>query len=175
MAPLGPLISKNFGSSISPWIITLDALNAFGVQGQKRSVDIPNYLQDPGCRTFDIKMQVEILSGSKSTITGRTSIQSLYWTPRQIVAHVASAGSALRTGDLMATGTVTGAGQHNRGCLLELTEGGAVPAKLVDGSERAWLLDGDIVRMTAVAGHDSSGVGFGECVGKLVPCRPRES
>ncbi|KAK3290867.1 uncharacterized protein B0H64DRAFT_451348 [Chaetomium fimeti] len=172
MTPLGPFNGKNFGTSISPWIVTLDALEAFKAEGQKPVVDIPKHLQDPELRTYAIQMQVEILSGETATMAGTSWVQSLYWSSRQMVAHAVSAGAALRTGDIMATGTVSGDGEDARGCMLELTEGGSKPFKLNDGTERGFLHDGDVVRMTAVAGEEQSGVGFGECIGRLVAHRP---
>ena len=169
MTPLGPFNGKNFGTTISPWVVTLDALDAFKAQGQKPVVDIPRHLQDPDRQTYAICMQVEILAGETATVTGTSWVQTMYWTPRQILAHAASAGAALRTGDILATGTVSEEGEDGKGCLLELAEGGSRPFKLGDGSERTFLQDGDVVRMTAVAGQGESGVGFGECVGRLVP------
>ncbi|KAH6649276.1 hypothetical protein F5144DRAFT_588034 [Chaetomium tenue] len=174
MTPLGPFNGKSFGTSISPWIVTLDALEAFKTEGQKPVVDIPKYLQDPELRTYAIQMQVELLSGSTPTLAGTSWVQSLYWSPRQMVAHAVSAGAALRTGDIMATGTVSGDGEDASGCMLELTEGGAKPFKLEDRTERGYLNNGDVVRMTAVAGDEQSGVGFGECIGRLVESRPIE-
>ncbi|KAK4149410.1 hypothetical protein C8A00DRAFT_18895 [Chaetomidium leptoderma] len=172
MTPLGPFNGKNFGTSISPWVVTPDALGAFRTEGQKPVVDIPTHLQDPDHQTYAVRMQVEILAGDKATVTGTSWVQTMYWTARQMIAHAVSAGAALRTGDILATGTVTGDGPDAKGCLLELSEGGSKPFKLDDGSERAFLQDGDVVRMTAVAGEEQSGVGFGECVGRLVARLP---
>lgn len=172
MTPLGPFNGKNFGTSISPWVVTPDALEAFHTEGQKPAVDLPKHLRNPGHQSYAIRMQVDILAGNAATVTGTSWLQGLYWTPRQMIAHAVSAGAPLRTGDLLATGTVSGEGADARGCLLELTEGGIKSFKLIDGSERAFLQDGDVVRMTAVAGEEQSGVGFGECVGRLVASRP---
>lgn len=174
MIPLGPLNGKSLGTTLSPWIVTTDALEAYKTKGQAQteSVSLPPYLQDPDSATYAIKLQVEILAGDSATVTGKSCVSSLYWSIRQMIAHVASAGSALRTGDIMATGTVTGAQRDEYGCLLEATEGGSKPLKLNNGSERRFLLDGDVVRMTGVAGDEESGVGFGECIGKLIPSRP---
>jgi fumarylacetoacetase len=172
MTPLGPFNGKNFGTSISPWVVTPDALNAFKTEGQKSVVDIPKHLRDPDHQAYAIRMQVEILAGNTATVTGTSWLQSLYWTPRQMIAHAVSAGAALRTGDLLATGTVSGEGAGASGCLLELTEGVSKTFSLDDGSKRAFLQDGDVVRMTAVAGEEQSGVGFGECVGRVVASRP---
>lgn len=169
MMPLGPLNGKNFGTTISPWIVTPEALEPFKTAGQKSTLSIPKHLQDPDSQTYNIRMEVQISTGTHSTVAGRSQLQSLYWSVRQMIAHVASAGSALRTGDVMATGTVTGPGEGAMGCLLEVTEGGKRPFKLHDGTERRFLQDGDTVRITAMAGGEESGVGFGECVGRLVP------
>ncbi|KAK4119836.1 hypothetical protein N657DRAFT_674657 [Parathielavia appendiculata] len=174
MTPLGPFNGKNFGTSISPWVVTPDALEPFRTEGQKPATDIPRYLQDPKRQTYAIRMQVDIVAGEEATVAGTSWVQSLYWSPRQMIAHAVSAGAALRTGDVLATGTVTGDGEDAKGCLLEVTEGGTKPFKLSDGSGRTFLQNGDVVRMTAVAGEEQSGVGFGECVGRLVPSRAFE-
>lgn len=172
MNPLGPLNGKNSGTSISPWIVTLDTLAPFRVPGPPRVIPVPPHLDDPGNCNYSIRMQVEILAGPSATTTGTSEVQSMYWTTRQMAAHIVSAGSALRTGDLLATGTVSGPGKGAHGCLLEATEGGTEPIQLADGSARAYLEDGDVVRMTAVAGEPSAGIGWGECVGQLTPARP---
>jgi fumarylacetoacetase len=171
MMPLGPFNGKSFGTSISPWIVTLDALESFKTEGQKPAVALPKHLLEPEPTTYAIRMQVEILAGDSVTVAGTSWVQSLYWSSRQMLAHAASAGAALRTGDILATGTVSGEGEGASGCMLELTEGGAKPFRLSDGTERAFLQDGDVVRMTAVAGEEQSGVGFGEVVGRLVAPR----
>ncbi|KAJ4204246.1 hypothetical protein NW767_004438 [Fusarium falciforme] len=116
-------------------------------------------------------MEVEILTGSTATKIGVCPVDSLYWSPPQLLAHAVSSGSALRTGDILATGTVSGSIDGSRGCLLETTEGGTKPVVLSDGSQRTYLEDGDVVRISAVAGEASSGVGFGECIGQLTPSR----
>lgn len=180
MIPLGPTNGKNMGTTISPWIVTLDALEPFRVQGQQQpstNPTIPPHLQDPDHSTFAVRMQVEVLTGpsaaatATATVTGASRLESLHWTPRQMAAHLVSAGSSLRTGDLLATGTVSGPEEMERGCMMELTEGGTVPFPMADGSTRTYLQDGDTVRMTARAGDDASGVGWGECVGQLLPAR----
>lgn len=172
MKPLGPLNGKNSGTTISPWVVTKEALENFTTPGPPRKVPIPRYLQDPENTTYRVRVQTEIISGGKATVVGAADVQSMYWTARQMLAHTASAGAALRTGDVLATGTVSGAVEGSRGCLLEATEGGKVPVALDDGTERRYLEDGDVVRLSGIAGDNDSGVGFGECVGKLVPGRP---
>lgn len=172
MKPLGPLNGKNFGTTISPWVITKQALKDFTTPGPPRRVPVPRYLHDPENTTYRITLQTEIISAGKPTLIGEADVGAMYWTARQMLAHTASAGAALRTGDLLATGTVSGAVDGSRGCLLEVTEGGKVPVRLGDGTERRYLEDGDVVRLSGFAGEAGSGIGFGECVGKLVPSRP---
>ncbi|KAL1861352.1 hypothetical protein VTK73DRAFT_7127 [Phialemonium thermophilum] len=172
MIPLGPANGKNLGTTISPWIVTLDALEPHRLPPPPRVVPVPRHLEDPDNGAYAVRMQVEVVTGSDVTVTGTSEVQSLYWTVRQMVAHIVSAGSALRTGDLLATGTVSGPGTGTHGCLLEATRGGAAPIRLVSGESRTYLEDGDVVRMTAVAGGPSSGVGWGDCLGQLLPARP---
>ncbi|KAJ6186174.1 hypothetical protein N7519_007475 [Penicillium mononematosum] len=172
MNPLGPFNGKSLGTSISPWIITPDALEPFRASVAPQQALGPTYLQQSKPSTYDILMTVEILANSDKTTVGVCPVQSLYWTPQQMIAHSVSSGSALRTGDILATGTVSGESNLNGGCLLERTEGGTKPVMLSDGSKRGYLEDGDVVRITAMAGAASLGVGFGECIGRLTPARP---
>ncbi|KAG2412899.1 hypothetical protein HFD88_010456 [Aspergillus terreus] len=171
MVPLGPLNGKAFGSTISPWIVTLDALEPFKVAGPAPRVDLPRHLQDPGEFNYAIEMTVELQHGENTSRLSRSQAQEMFWSGRQMCAHLASTGCDLRTGDILGTGTVSGSQEGSYGCLLEITQGGKAAAQLVDGSTRVYLQDGDVVRMTAVAGDESSGVGFGECVGELRPAR----
>lgn len=174
MSPLGPFNGKSFGTSISPWIVTLDALNSFKVPRPSQEISVASYLENPSPLTYGITLEVEIIADAVATKTGVCQVQSLFWTPQQMVAHSVSSGSALRTGDLLATGTISGSAKGAQGCLLETTEGGAHPVTLNDGSHRTFLRDGDVVRMTGFAGEPSSGVGFGDCSGLLVASRPFE-
>lgn len=167
MPPLGPFNGKSLGTTVSPWIVTLDALERFRVSGENKQEGVATYIQDPSSSTFDISMNVEIITDSGATTTGSSNVQTLYWSPRQMIAHAASSGSGLRTGDLVATGTVSGPEKGTYGCLVEENEGGADPITLADGSKRVFLEDGDVVRMTAFAGKADAGVGFGDCVGRL--------
>lgn len=172
MRPLGPFNGKSSGTTISPWIVTPDALEPFRKDGPPREIPVPTYLEDPVRPAYAVHMRVEIIAGDAVTVGGTASLDNMYWSARQMVAHSVSAGAGLRTGDILASGTVSGPREDARGCLLETTDGGKTPLKLSDGSVRAQLHDGDVVRMTAVAGGPDSGVGFGECVGKLTPSRP---
>ncbi|KAH7182561.1 uncharacterized protein B0J16DRAFT_288711 [Fusarium flagelliforme] len=168
MSPLGPFNGKSLGTSISPWIITLDALDPYRTRSPAQQTLSASYLQHPNLSTFSITMKVELLANKTATTLGTCPVEALYWTPQQMIAHSVSSGSALRTGDVLATGTVSGSDEASRGCMLETTEGGSKPVTLKDGSKRGYLEDGDVVRITAAAGE---GVGFGECIGQLTPAR----
>ncbi|CEI68305.1 hypothetical protein FVEN_g5525 [Fusarium venenatum] len=172
MSPLGPFNGKSLGTSLSPWIITLDALDSFRTRSPAQQTLAASYLQHPNPSTFSITMKVEVLANSTATTVGVCPVEALYWTPQQMIAHSVSSGSALRTGDVLATGTVSGSEESSRGCMLETTEGGSKPVTLSDGSKRGFLEDGDVVRITAVVGEENSGVGFGDCIGQLTPARP---
>ncbi|KAH1915399.1 hypothetical protein KXW75_006176 [Aspergillus fumigatus] len=154
MVPLGPLNGKAFGTTISPWIVTLDALEPFKAPGPEPHVSLPRHLQDTVDFTYAISLKVELEHGASSTLLSTSGAQDLFWSHRQMCAHLASTGCDLQTGDILGTGT-----------------GGKVPVALSDGSSRRFLQDGDVVKMSAVAGDESSGVGFGECVGELKPAR----
>ncbi|KAJ5381924.1 uncharacterized protein N7496_004352 [Penicillium cataractarum] len=169
MVPLGPLNGKSFGTSISPWIVTLDALEPFKVAGPKPEAVLASHLEDIADSSYAIDMKVEILVGTQTTTVTESKVQDLHWSGRQMAAHLASTGADLQTGDIIGTGTVSGPVDGSYGCLLEITKAGKEPVTLADGSKRHFLLDGDVVRMTAVAGGADSGVGFGECIGELQP------
>ncbi|PYH85164.1 fumarylacetoacetate hydrolase family protein [Aspergillus uvarum CBS 121591] len=170
MIPLGPLNGKNFGSTISPWIVTLEALEAFRTDGpEPQSASVPPYLQDSGAYNYDIQLKVELETSSGArTVLGETNAKELYWSLGQMCAHLTSTGCNLHTGEILGTGTVSGAAEGSYGCLLEVTKGGKVKAKLADDDERTYLVDGDVVTMTAWAGE---GVGFGECTGQILPAK----
>lgn len=171
MKPLGPMNGKSFGTSISPWVVTLDALEPFKLPGPKPEVILASHLEDIPASSYDIGMKVEIIAAGQASTVSETNNQHLYWSGRQMAAHLASVGADLQTGDILGTGTVSGPDDGALGCLVEMTKAGNEPITLVDGSKRTELQDGDVVRMTAVAGGAGSGVGFGECVGELKPAR----
>lgn len=186
MVPLGPLNGKAFGTSISPWIVTTDALAPFRASAPEPQASLADHLQEEKEGNYDIVMDVEILH-KPATTTAEFSVttdggrcvshiatgpaRELFWSHRQMVAHLTSSGCDLRTGDLLGTGTVSGSVDGSHGCLLETTKGGKERVKLSDGTERVYLVDGDVVRMTAVLGDEQSGVGFGECIGEILPAR----
>ncbi|MBU1822399.1 MAG: fumarylacetoacetase, partial [Bacteroidetes bacterium] len=154
--PLGPFLSKNFATSISPWVVTLDALEVFRVAGPPQEPAPLPYLQTSGELNFDLNMSVAIGTGtSTETIISRTNARHLYWNVRQQLAHHTITGCNLRVGDLLATGTIsgpeTGDDYAPNGCLLELTRGGQKPVQLADGTARTYLKDGDEVILRGYA------------------------
>jgi fumarylacetoacetase len=171
MVPLGPMNSKAFGTTISPWVVTLDALESFKAPGPTRDVILAAHLEDipVAASSYNIGFKVELLVDGQSTTLSRSNFKDLHWSGRQMVAHIASSGADLQTGDILGTGTVSGPEQGSYGCLLEMTNGGKEPMSVADGPTRVFLEDGDVIRMTALAGEEDSGVGFGECVGELQP------
>lgn len=167
MLPLGPLNGKSFGTSISPWIITLDALKESAIKGVPRETSVASYLSDPNpINSYDIRLKAELLSNEKSTTVCETNLSTMYWSFRDMIVQQTSNGCSIRTGDLLATGTISGSTDESHGCLLELTKGGQKSFALGEGVERVYLEDDDSVRISALA---SEGVGFGECTGKILP------
>jgi fumarylacetoacetase len=179
--PLGPFLAKNFATTVSPWVVTREALEPFRVAGPPRAADDPrplDYLCDPNGTNLDITLEVFIASlkmrnsGLAPTLVSRGSFRDMFWTPAQMLAHHASNGCNMQIGDLLASGTVSGATKDSRGCMLERTWRGTEPITLGDGTERKFLLDGDevIIRGHCVKpGHPR--IGFGECRGIVLPAR----
>lgn len=178
--PLGPFLSKSFATTISPWIVTLEALTPFRSAQTPRAEDQPPplpYLQDEEDQArgaFDVTLEVYLSSetmrerGMAPVRVSRSSMHDLYWTPAQLVAHHTSNGCNLRPGDLLGTGTVSGASPEARGCLLERTWRGTEPLVLPTGEERRWLEDGDEVTLRGRAERGgAAGVGLGAAVGLL--------
>lgn len=167
MPPLGPLNGKSFATSLSPWVITLDALQASAVKGQPRELQVASYLVDPNpINSYDIALQADLMAGGKSTTICKSNLNAMYWTFRDLVVHQSSNGCCLNTGDILATGTISGSTDESHGCLLELTKGGQDSFELGDGKSRIYIEDGDEIQISALA---SDGVGFGECTGKVLP------
>ncbi|KAF2856667.1 hypothetical protein T440DRAFT_512677 [Plenodomus tracheiphilus IPT5] len=171
MNPLGPFNGKNFITSISPWIVTLEALKPHEVPAPERMQPVADFLNDPAGINYDIQLEATITRNGSQTSTCKVGFETMYWTFRHMFAHHTIGGCALRTGDLIASGTVSGEEEHQHGCLLELTKNGKAASKLSDGSELRYLEDEDEVRYTAVIGDGSAGIGFGECVGVVKPAR----
>lgn len=169
--PLGPFLAKNFGTSISPWIVTLDALEPFRVAGPIQQPPPLDYLRTSGDQAYDIHLQVRLQTAAMNqpqTICN-SNFSHLYWSIAQQAAHHTVNGCNLRTGDLLASGTISGPTPDSRGCLLELTSGGRQPLELAGGETRRYLADGDRVNMTAWCEGDGYRVGFGEVTGRILP------
>ena len=171
--PLGPLLAKNFCTSISPWVVTLDALEQFRKPLPKQDPEPLPYLRAKTDFSFDIQLEAKLQTAktrSPHTIT-RTSFQNLYWSISQQLAHHTIGGCNLQPGDLLASGTISGETEDSRGCMLELTWRGANPLKLPGGEERKWLEDGDELTITGWCQGDGYRVGFGEVSGKISPAQ----
>jgi fumarylacetoacetase len=165
--PLGPFLGKSFATSVSAWVLPLVALDAARIAASARDVELLPYLDDTASRPggFDIKFEVH-LNGS---LVSRPSFTDMYWTGAQMLAHLTSNGASLRTGDLFASGTVSGAGKGEQGSLIELSANGGEPLTLSDGRRRTFLEDGDEVVITATApGVSGDKVGLGEVRGTIV-------
>ena len=168
--PLGPFLGKNFASTISPWIVTLDALQSFRVDNPKQDPKPLPYLQHDGKHSFDINLQVGIKpNDSKETIVANSNFKYMYWTMAQQLAHHTVNGCNVRTGDMMGSGTISGPTKDSYGSMLELTWRGSNPIQLNDGSERKFINDNDTVIMRAFSQNNEVRIGFGECVGKILP------
>ncbi|KAF2496353.1 fumarylacetoacetate hydrolase FahA [Lophium mytilinum] len=170
--PLGPFNAKNFGTSISAWVVLADALEPFLVKGLENDTQILPYLQEKNAESvYDIKLQVDLKtsSGQSSTIC-RTSSRNLLWSFPQMLTHHSITGCPLQVGDLLGSGTISGLEPSERGSLLEQTANGKVSIKLSGEEERRFLEDGDEVTITGVCGSDDGAlVGFGDCVGIIEP------
>ena len=171
MDPLGPLNGKSVGTTISPWLVTREALEPFAVPGPKKDRAPAPYLDDGKEKNaYSVNLRVDVEAAGSSTTVCNSNLQCLYWNFRDMIAHQTVNGCSLRTGDILATGTVTGSADEERGCLLESTKGGKQSFQLTDGASRTYLIDGDAVAITGWAGKLGSAecVGFGECFGTLV-------
>jgi len=173
--PLGPFLGKSFATSVSPWVVTTEALRAARVPLPGQDPEPLPYLRgnagDDGVGTaYGLDVHVEV--DWNGTVVSRPEFRDLYWSPAQMVAHMTVNGATLRSGDLFGSGTISGADRATRGCFLELTWSGTEPVTLGDGSQRTFLEDGDTVVLRASApGADGAVVGFGECVGTVRPAR----
>ncbi len=182
--PLGPFLAKSFATTISPWIVTAEALVPFRVPAAARAPDDPKPLPylldalDQRCGGFDLTVEVYLQTaamreaGCAPCRFSRGNLRDMYWTFAQMLEHHASNGCDLRPGDLLASGTVSGPDPSARGCLLEITRGGADPVPLPDGTKRTFLEDGDEVTLRAFCQRSGAvRIGFGECRGTLTSAR----
>jgi fumarylacetoacetase len=171
---LGPHLSKSCLTSISPWIVTMEALAPFRTEARGREADepaVPAYLLDPADRESGA-IDIELTADLDGLRVVRTNLRDLFWTPAQMVAHQASTGAPLEAGDLVASGTVSGAADDAKACLAEITQRGATPIHLPDGSSRVFLEDGDTVSFRGKARRDGYvPIGFGDCSGTIGAAR----
>src|SRR5438105_1921628 len=166
--PLGPFLAKNFATSISPWVVTLEALEPFRKPLPPQEPEPLPYLRANNDFTLDIELEADLqtsLMHAPQVIT-RSNFQNLYWSISQQLAHHTVNGCNLESGDLLASGTISGATEESRGCMLELTWRGANPLKLPNGETRKWLEDGDRLTITGCAQREGYRVGFGEVTGR---------
>jgi fumarylacetoacetase len=159
-APLGPLLGKSFATSISPWITPLAALGHARLAPEQDPAPLPHLAETDPPHGLALDLEIRI----NGALVARPHFADMYWSYAQLLAHLTSNGAAVRTGDVLASGTVSGPVREQRGCLLELTWNGAQPITLDDGTARSWLLDGDEVTISATAGT----VTLGDVRGRIV-------
>jgi fumarylacetoacetase len=169
--PLGPFLSKNFATSLSPWLITMEALAPFRTEAPTHDVPLLPYLQETGRGGLDIVVEAWLRTPtmSKPVRLSRASFKESYWTLGQMIAHHTSNGCPIRPGDLVATGTISGPEKENRGCLLELTWKGAEPVRLPGGEQRTFLQDGDELILSGYCIREGfKRIGMGVCQGTIL-------
>jgi fumarylacetoacetase len=170
--PLGPFLAKNFASSISAWIVTLDALEPFRVETPKQEPEVLSYLKFEGKKSYDIQLEVLIKpeNGEETTVS-RSNFKYMYWNMAQQLAHHTVNGCNIRCGDLMGSGTISGPTEDSYGSMLELAWKGTKPLKMKDGSERKFIQDLDTVIMRGHCEKDGVRIGFGEVATKVLPAK----
>ena len=170
--PLGPFLAKNFASSISPWIVTLEALQPFKVAGPKQEPEVLPYLKTDGENNFDINLEVIIKpESSEAKTVCKSNYKYMYWNMKQQLAHHTVNGCNVNVGDMMASGTISGKSPDSYGSMLELSWRGTKPISMPDGTERKFILDHDTVIMKGFAEKDGLRVGFGEVSTKVLPAK----
>ena len=168
--PLGPFLGKNFASSMSPWIVTLEALLPFRCEGPVQMPPVLPYLEYHGLRNFDIQLEVSITPTDQvETVVTHSNFKHLYWNMAQQLAHHTSNGCNVRIGDLMASGTISGPNAGSFGSMLELSWNGAHPVLLADGLNRTFIEDGDTVTLRGWAEKEGLRVGFGILSNTILP------
>jgi len=168
--PLGPFLSKNFGSIVSPWIVTLEALEPFRVKGPLQDPEVLPYLRTEGLRNFDIQLEVLIRPGKgEENLVCKSNFRHMYWNICQQLAHHTVNGCNITTGDLYASGTISGPDPGSYGSMLELTWRGANPLTLNDGSSRKFIEDHDALIIRGFCEKDGLRIGFGECKTTVLP------
>lgn len=174
--PLGPFLGKNFGSSMSAWVVTMEALAPFKVPGVVQNPEVLPYLKYEGDKSYDIHLEVQIQAenSAEATTISRSNHKYLYWNSAQQLAHHTINGCNLNVGDLMASGTISGPTPDSYGSMLELAWKGTNPVQLSDGTTRKFILDGDTVIMKGFCQKGDLRIGFGEVRSKILPGIPLE-
>ena len=175
--PLGPFLAKNFGTSISPWVVTMDALEPFRTAGPDQSDPQPlPYLRTSGPMAYDINLEVTIQSSKMEQPQRicRSNFKYMYWNIAQQLAHHTVNGCNLQTGDLLASGTISGPSEDSFGSMLELAWKGTKPITLSSGETRTSIHDMDRITMRGWCQGDGYRIGFGEVTGRILPARPQQ-
>lgn len=168
--PLGPFLSKNFASTISPWVVTLDALEPFKVPGAVQEPEVLPYLKSTGNRNIDINLEVSITpENADETVVSKSNYKYMYWNMAQQLAHHTVNGCNIRCGDVMASGTISGPHEGSYGSMLEIAWKGTKPVAMKNGSSRTFIENGDTVVLKGYAEKDGVRIGFGLCEGKVLP------
>ena len=169
--PLGPFNSKTFGTSISPWVVTLEALEPFRCASPVQEPQPLTYLRENTANNYDINLQVAIATAGSETVISNTNFKYMYWSMMQQLTHHTIAGCNVRVGDLMGSGTISGPEKDSRGSLLELTWNTTEPLTLANGEQRGFLEDGDTLIMRGHCQKDGLRIGFGEVRGTVLPAK----
>lgn len=170
--PLGPFLAKNFASSISPWIVTLDALEPFSIETGEQNPEVLSYLEFEGKKSYDIQLEVGLQpQDSEETTICNSNFKYMYWNMAQQLAHHTVNGCNVRCGDLMGSGTISGSTPDSYGSMLELAWRGTKPLTLKDGTERKFILDNDTVIMRGHCEGNGVRIGFGEVSAKILPAK----
>ncbi len=170
--PLGPFLAKNFASSMSPWVVTMEALEPFRVSGPVQNPKVLTHLEYLGLKNFDINLEVLIAPNEKDeTVVSKSNFKYMYWNMSQQLAHHTSNGCNLNVGDLMASGTISGKNKDSYGSMLELSWGGKNTVKLNNGENRKFIEDYDTVIMRGYCEKDEIRVGFGEVRAQILPSK----
>ena len=168
--PLGPFLGKNFGSSISPWIVTLEALKPFKTESPKQEPEVLDYLKFDGDKNYDINLEVYLKpENSEENLISQSNYKFMYWNMFQQLAHHTVGGCNVEVGDVYASGTISGEDEKSYGSMLELSWRGTKPLQLKNGIDRKFIEDGDTVTIKAWSAKDGIRVGFGEVCGKILP------
>ena len=169
--PLGPFGAKNFATTISPWIITSEALEPFKTKLAKQDPEPLPYLKDDENYSYDVELNVYLKSKTlkEDALISKSNFKYMYWSANQQLTHHSVTGCSMAVGDLLGSGTISGTEKGSYGSLLELCWGGKESVKLPNGEERKFLQDGDTLSLEGVSRGNGYTIGFGECSGTILP------